>query len=209
MGREVELSCRCGEVHGRASNVGPDTVNRIVCYCSDCQAYAHQLHRADVLDAHGGSDIVQLAPAALSFDRGTDQIRGLRLSEKGLHRFYASCCNTPLGNTVGPALPFVGVVAQTFVVEGDAGAGLDAVVGAPRGRVYGQHAVGTPPAGSTSFDPALIARLVWSMVKWKFRGQGLPNPFFDSQTRQSLFPLVTLSSAERDALRPMCGPRSA
>jgi hypothetical protein len=207
MSREVELSCRCGAVHGRVVDVAPTTVNRIVCYCADCQAYVHQLHRSDVLDAHGGSDIVQLAPAAVSFDRGSEQIRGLRLSEKGLHRFYASCCNTPLANTVGPALPFVGMVAQTFVVEGLGG--LDAVVGEPRGRVYGQHAVGTPPAGSTSINVPLIARLVWSMLKWRVRGQGTPNPFFDSQTRKPLFPIVTLSLAERDALRPLCGPRTA
>ena len=207
MGREIELSCRCGAVHGHVSNVSPSSVNRIVCYCADCQAYIHQLGRLDLLDAHGGSDIVQVAPAAISFDRGQEHIRGLRLSEKGLKRFYAGCCNTPLGNTVGPAVPFVGMAAQLFAV-GDAGA-LDAAVGAPRGRVYGQHAVGTPPPGSTEFPLALIARLVFTMLTWAVRGKGKPNPFFDTRTRQPLYPLLTLSSAEREALRPLCGPRAA
>ena len=206
MSREVELSCRCGAVHGRVKDVAPSSVNRIVCYCRDCQAYMHQLGRSDLLDAHGGSDIVQVAPAAISFDRGTENIRGLRLSGKGLHRFYAGCCNTPLGNTVGPALPFVGLAAQAFAVDAQR---LDAAVGAPRGRVYGQHAVGTPPPGSTAFQPKLIARLVFAMATWAFRGMGKPNPFFDSSTRQALFPLVTLSPSERDALRPLCGPRAA
>jgi len=110
----VELHCRCGQVRGRVTNASPRTVNRIVCYCDDCQAFAHHLGRADLLDAHGGSDIVQVAPASLTFDHGADRIVGLRLSPKGLYRFYASCCKTPLGNTVGPAIPFVGIVAQAF-----------------------------------------------------------------------------------------------
>jgi hypothetical protein len=63
----TELSCRCGTVRGRVAEASPSSVNRIVCYCVDCQAFAHHLRRADVLDAHGGSDIVQVAPARLTF----------------------------------------------------------------------------------------------------------------------------------------------
>jgi hypothetical protein len=206
MTREVELSCRCGAVHGVVTGVAPSSVNRIVCYCADCQAYTHQLHRADLLDAHGGSDIVQVAPATIRIDRGRDQISGLRLSDKGLFRFYASCCNTPLGNTVGPVLPFVGVLRQAFVV--DALGGADAVLGPPRAGVYGKDALGTPPEGSTKFNLLLIVRLVASMLRWRLRGLGLPNPFFDTATRKPHFPVVVLSLGERDSLRPLCGPRA-
>src|SRR5206468_7222015 len=101
----------CGQVRGRVKNAGPRTVNRVVCYCDDCQAFLHHLGRADLLDAHGGSDIVQVAPASLAFHQGTDRIVGLRLAPKGLYRWYASCCNTPVGNAVGPAIPFVGIIA--------------------------------------------------------------------------------------------------
>src|SRR5437016_5861532 len=112
MNEETRLRCSCGEVQGYARNAGPGTVNRIVCYCDDCQAFLHHLGRTYLLDAHGGTDIVQLAPASLVFDRGTDRIIALRLGPKGLYRWYASCCRTPLGNTVGPTIPFVGIVAQ-------------------------------------------------------------------------------------------------
>jgi hypothetical protein len=187
--------------------VAPNNVNRIVCYCADCQAYAHRLHRPDLLDAHGGSDIVQVAPANLRFDRGREQIRGLRLSDRGMFRFYASCCNTPLGNTAGPALPFVGILRQAFAA--DAQAGADSVFGPAKG-VYGKHAIGTPPEGTTKFTPWLVvARMVWCLVSWRFRGLGVPNPFFDSATRQPQFPVLVLSNTERDALRPLCGPRTA
>ena len=96
MTKNATLQCRCGEVRGVVTDVSPNTVNRVVCYCDDCQAFLHHLGRADLLDAHGGSDIVQIAPASLSFVHGKERIVGLRLTPKGLYRWYASCCRTPL-----------------------------------------------------------------------------------------------------------------
>jgi len=66
------------------TSVSPSTVNRAVCYCDDCQAFLHHLGRADLLDAHGGIDIVQVAPARLSFVHGQERIVGLRLTSGGL-----------------------------------------------------------------------------------------------------------------------------
>lgn len=206
MTRDVELSCRCGTVHGVVADVAANTVNRIVCYCADCQAFLHQLHRSDLLDAHGGSDIVQVAPGRVRIDRGADQVRGLRLSDKGMFRFYASCCNTPLGNSAGPKLPFLGIVKQAFAT--DALGGADAVFGPPRFLVYGQHAIGTPPKGSTKLDPMLFVRVFAAMIGWALRGLSGPNPFFDRATRKPRYPVVTLSGSERDSLRPLCGPRA-
>src|SRR5262245_2632062 len=114
MSRTVELRCRCGQVKARVTNASREAVNRVICYCDDCQAYLHHLGRADLLDAHGGTDIVQVAPSSLSFVQGGDLITGTRLGPKGLYRWYASCCKTPFGNTVKPSIPFVGLVAQTF-----------------------------------------------------------------------------------------------
>src|SRR4051812_39818162 len=59
------LGCRCGRVRGTVTRAAPASVNRVICYCDDCQAFAHWLARADLLDAHGGTDIVQLAPASM------------------------------------------------------------------------------------------------------------------------------------------------
>jgi hypothetical protein len=210
MTREVQLSCRCGAVRGVVTGVAPSTINRSVCYCNDCQAAAHQLHRADLLDAHGGSQIVQLAPATMRIVSGHEQIRGLRLTDKGLHRFYASCCNTPVGNTMGLALPFVGVALQAFVLGAPGSAtDADSVFGPSRGASFGHHAIGTPPEGTAKFDPRLIGRLLWCLMKWALKGQRAPNPFFDSTTKKPSFQVDVLSMGERDALRPLCGPRAA
>lgn len=197
---DAELRCRCGQVQGRVSDASARTVNRVVCYCDDCQAFAHRLGRADLLDAHGGSDIIQVAPASLRFDRGAERIVGLRLTPKGLYRWYASCCNTPLGNTVGPALPFVGIVAQAFERSGD--------LGEPVGAILGKYAVGAAPPGSTRLSPRLLGRVIRLLLGWKLGGKTWPHPFFDRATRAPLRPLTVLSPSERDALRPLCGPRA-
>lgn len=196
------LRCRCGQIFGQVQNAAPRTVNRVICYCADCQAFLHHLHRAELLNAHGGTDIIQVAPSALTFQRGREHIAGLRLTEKGLFRFYADCCKTPLGNTLSPRIPFIGLVAQLFA-SGEGGA--DELCGKPIGSVYGKYAVGTPPAGFTKFNPLLLARSLKLVLAWSLRGKSWPHPFFERQTGAPLYPIKVLSRAERDALRPLCG----
>lgn len=153
---EAKLSCRCGEVQGVVTKASPQNVNRVVCYCDDCQAFLHRLGRTDLLNARGGTDIVQVAPASLAFVRGQDRIRGLRLTPKGIHRWYASCCNTPVGNTFSPAVPAIGIVATAF----DHGIQrADDVFGAPSGAIFGRYAVGDAPAGSAGINLSLLLLL--------------------------------------------------
>lgn len=204
MSKNATLHCRCREVGGSVTNVSPNTVNRVLCYCDDCQAFLHHLGRADLLDAHGGTDIVQIAPASLSFVQGKERIVGLRLTPKGLYRWYASCCRTPLGNTVGPAIPFVGIVAQAFESETQK---PDDLFGHPIGAICGKYAVGRAPEGSTGFNPRLMARAIRMVLGWRIRGQTWPHPFFERTPRTPRFPLTILSDGEREGLRPLCGPR--
>lgn len=206
MTRDAELRCRCGEVRGRVKGASPENANHMVCYCEDCQAYLHHLGRADLLDAHGGTDIVQVAPASLLFDAGADRIVGLRLTPKGLYRWYATCCKTPLGNTFSPGLPFVGIVARAF---DDAGNPADAVFGKPVARAYSHRAVGKLPEGTPGMTLRPLLHAVGLILGWWLRGQGWPHPYYDRSTRQPRPPLTVLSRAERDALRSLCGPQAA
>ncbi|WP_300210019.1 DUF6151 family protein [Bradyrhizobium sp.] len=203
MGMDAEFRCRCGEVRGIVTDASPRTANRVVCYCADCQAFAHRLGRADLLDAHGGSDIVQVAPAALSFVQGQDRIVGLRLTPKGLYRWYASCCNTPVGNTLTPAVPFVGVIATAF----DQGAQrADGVFGRPAGAIQGKHAVGQAPPGSTGIKLSLLVSAVVKILGWRVRGKAWPHPFFTRDRDTPVYPVNVLSHEEREGLRAYCGP---
>src|SRR4051812_1256194 len=206
MGKDVGLGCRCGQVVGRVENASPQKVNRVVCYCDDCQAFAHALGRADLLNAQGGTDIVQVAPASLSFVKGQQHIAGLRLSPKGLFRFHTTCCNTPIGNTLTPAIPFVGLVAQVI----DAGPeGLDDAFGGPLGAIFGKFAVGKPPAGSTGTNLSLLLRALTKVLSWRLGGRTWPHPFFKPETREPVYPVTVLTPEQREALRPLCGPKTA
>jgi hypothetical protein len=203
MSKEVEVRCRCGEVRGVVANASPRTVNRVVCYCDDCQAFAHQLGRADLLNAQGGTDVVQVAPAALSFVQGQHRIVGLRLTPKGLFRWHTSCCNTPVGNTLGPTIPFVGIVAQVF----DAGPQRpDQVFGAPIGAILGKYAIGKAPAGSTGINLSVLLPAISKVLGWRLRGRTWPHPFFQPKTREPIYPLTVLPPEQREALRRFCGP---
>jgi hypothetical protein len=201
MGGPIELRCRCGEVRGTITNASPRTVNRVTCYCDDCQAFAHHLGWVDLLNEKGGSDVVQVAPATLHFSQGQDRIAGVRLSPKGLYRWHTTCCNTPVGNTFGPAVPFVGLMARTFDVPH-----VDEVVGPPTGAIQGKFAVGEAPAGSTGFNLSLIFGAIGKVLGWRLTGKTWPHPFFARDTRTPIYPITVISRERRNALRALCGP---
>jgi hypothetical protein len=200
----AEFRCRCGEVRGFVADASPRTVNHVGCYCDDCQAFAHWLGRADLLDAQGLSDIVQVAPATLTFEQGQDRIKGVRLSPKGLYRWYANCCNTPVGNTLRPSVPFVGVTAATF---NHGAQRSDARFGPMTGAIMGKYAIGEAPPGTSGIQPSLLMRAISKVLGWRLRGKAWPHPFFTRGNDAPVYPVQVLTREERDALRPRCGPR--
>ena len=48
MVQTAELRCHCGKVEGHVADAAPKTVNHAICYCDDCQAFAHHLRRLGV-----------------------------------------------------------------------------------------------------------------------------------------------------------------
>ncbi|MGB0440353.1 MAG: DUF6151 family protein, partial [Paracoccaceae bacterium] len=105
-----DLRCQCGQVQWRIA--GHVTGRRLMCYCVDCQAFQHHLGCADRgLDSSGGTDILQTLPEAVTLAQGVDHIAVLRLGPKGLLRWYATCCNTPIANTIAtPKFAFAGMI---------------------------------------------------------------------------------------------------
>ena len=130
----VPLRCDCGAVAGEIT-VSPGAGNHCVCFCDDCQAFAAALGREDVLDAWGGTDIYQTAPARLRITQGQDELRALRLNPKGLVRWYTACCKTPVGNMMAtPRSPFVGVISRFIALDAEA---RDKAVGPVTSHVMG------------------------------------------------------------------------
>jgi hypothetical protein len=104
------LQCLCGTIKGFVGE--PERANRAVCYCRDCQAFAHFLGKSDeILDELGGSEVIQVLPKNVTFIQGTEALACMRLTAKGLLRWYAGCCNTPIGNTLDNfKISFIGLV---------------------------------------------------------------------------------------------------
>lgn len=202
---QLPVPCRCGAVRGTAFDISPSRAIRCVCYCDDCQAFAHYLGGEDLLDALGGSDIVQLLPAQLRITQGAEHLRCMRLSEKGMLRWFTACCRTPVGNTMNSArLPFVGMLAK-FVDPSVDSAALASAAGAPVVYAFGKFAVGGVPSHATRGVPLRWMRRLGAMLLRGFMtGAQRPSVLFDERGAPVSQPDV-LSPSQRDALRQPSG----
>jgi hypothetical protein len=200
-GTELTLRCRCGTVRGVARRVAPSTVNHCFCYCDDCQAFAHFLGRADdVLDAYGGTEITQMSQACVAFTAGADTVAAMRLSAKGMIRWYASCCGTPIGNTMPTsAMPFLGVIKAFVNAPATA-------LGPIRGRGFTKSAKGGRAAVPKDGLPeaVMIARVLAKILLWRLRGDHKRSPLLDAATGKPVVEPRVLGEAEREELRRRC-----
>jgi len=165
----VGLGCSCGAVSARLHVPGQSAGARAVCYCSDCQSAAGFLGVAeDVLDPAGGTDIYQTTPDRLEIVAGARHLAILKLSPKGLMRWHAGCCGTPLFNTL-PRLsqPFLGVVMRREGAEGQADE-LESRLGPVRARVFTASAVGPgAPARDEGFartGAGIMSRMIMAWL---------------------------------------------
>ncbi|MCZ4353327.1 DUF6151 family protein [Roseovarius aestuarii] len=107
-------ACRCGAVRLTIAVPWSGAGGHVMCYCSDCQLAA-RLHEngADVLTPAGGTNIWHTVPNHIGDIAGAGHLSILRLSPRGMFRWHAGCCGTPLINTFpNLALPFAGVVLR-------------------------------------------------------------------------------------------------
>jgi hypothetical protein len=193
------LQCRCGTLRGQISD--PDRVNRVVCYCRDCQAFAYFLGNPQTtLDALGGSDVVQTIPARVTFTQGTDSLACMRLSPRGLLRWYAQCCRTPIGNTVANhRFSFVGLL-HDCLEHGDRS--LDVAFGPVRMWNSEKSARGpvTMPRGSFA---AGLARFAGLVLRARLDGSYRRTPFFVTTTGEPVVIPRILTQSEREGLLPV------
>jgi hypothetical protein len=186
------LQCRCGTIKGWVSD--PASANRAVCYCSDCQAFARFLgQEGETLDAQGGSDIVQTLPKNVTFTQGMDALACMRLTQKGMIRWYAGCCKTPIGNTLeNHKISFIGLLHNCLESPGHP---LANSFGPVRAYVNPQGALGVPKP-KTSGRGAIFRWLVKTILKARLNGDYQHTPFF-KDGKPIAIPRV-ISSAERE-----------
>ena len=178
------IQCKCGTVRGQVEGTGVN--NRLICYCADCRAFARFLGRAaDVLDKQGGTEIVQVALPRLRFSQGLDRIAAVRLSEKGMLRWYASCCKTPIGNTMAdPKVSFVGLIHSSLDR-----AQMSRDFGTTIAIVNTDTALGdTKPTQRGLLG--VIARFIWIVFTTRISGRYKSSQLFSDSGSPKVVPIV-------------------
>lgn len=191
---ELTLGCQCGKVTGAIKCTPQGSINHISCYCKDCQAFARHLNaEAITLDEHRGTAIIQTSPATVNISSGTEHLNCLKLSPKGITRWYAGCCNTPIANTMSNGkMPFSGVI-RSFVKTDN----VEQIAGPVEYKVFASL---SPEANGHNKAPlGLIAKIVVNMLRWKLRGDHKNSPFFSGETGKPVREPKILSLQERNA----------
>ena len=178
MSQTATLSCACGLVTGRVNNLTPKSTAHLYCHCKDCQAFAIYLGKQEqVLDANGGTEICQTSCANLTIETGVDHLRPLRLSPSGLMRWHATCCNTPLFNTMAkPGMPFIGLFVTALCADR-----LTDMIGPVRGRGFLKYATGDVSRikAEELKMPSYILSFARMMLSARLRGDNKRSPVFD------------------------------
>lgn len=193
------IRCRCGTLTGYVSH--PGRARRGVCYCRDCQTYANFLNRkGGILDDMGGTDVVATLQKHVSLTRGIEALACVSLTRNGLLRWYAGCCDTPIGNTTRDfRLSYIGLVHTCLH---DASGSMDSVFGPVRMRVNTKSAKGRvqpTPFGTL----AAVLGLSSSLIRARLDGSYRRTPFFDPvQGAPVVSPrILTASERERAMMR--------
>jgi hypothetical protein len=191
------LRCECGVVEGYVAS--PDIAARAVCYCKDCQAFARFLGASErILNTRGGTDIIATLPRHVHFAKGAEQLRCMRLSDKGLLRWYAACCRTPIGNTPrDPRLSYVGLVRSCLPGSSSE---IDDVFGPSRMSLNTASANGQVSPTRIANLQGLL-KIMRNVLGARLSGAFRDNPFFRSVSGEPISMPETLQPHERSALR--------
>ena len=205
MSINLPLRCSCGTVQGVVSGVSAKVGTRVVCYCDDCQAFAHYLGRPEsVLDEHGGTSVFQVSPARMAFNTGAEHLACVDLTGKGVIRWYTNCCRSAVGNTMSSsALPFVGMI-QTIVDLEAAGTTAEEAYGPRTANVHLKFArQGALPLDVQAAPVvAILLRFFSKVIGWRLQGAHRKSPFFDPQTGKPIVEPIVLGKDERKKLYP-------
>ena len=188
------LQCQCGTLKGYVSP--PAMASRGVCYCKDCQAFAHFLDRPgdSVLNQLGGTEIVATLPKHVHFTQGLEALVCMSLSDHGLLRWYTSCCNTPIGNTPRDhKTSYVGLIHSCLAKRGPS---LQESFGPVRMVLQTESAKG--PVKSTPMSNVVtLVKIMTSVIATRISGKYKRNPFFVENSGTPIKQPRVLTKAER------------
>ncbi|WP_319824353.1 DUF6151 family protein [Thalassovita sp.] len=187
--------CKCGSVRLELDPAGVSAATRLRCYCHDCQSASR--HLGHDLPAHGGTDLVHTTPDRLTIVSGQENLAILRLGPRGLCRWYAKCCGTPMFSVLPkPGRPFLGLSVHDWET-GKA----DQVVGPVWGHAFTASAPkgGGAPARDAHFAGVGL-KIVTRMLGAYLTGRTGQNPLLTPAGDWFVTPTV-LTREQRAAAR--------
>ena len=195
----MTIQCECGQFKAELMAFPQNTPGRLVCYCDDCQTYLHHIGRADLLDQNGGTEVIPAYPQDMKITQGKENLKCVRLSPKGMFRFFTACCRTPIGNTRANS-PWIGLFRRVYTAHEPSQ--LDRVFKSVKSRVFGRFAKGTAPTGTpATFNFSAMLSVAPFLLQGTLFKKFKPSPFF---LEDGMTPVVTayvLSLEERQAAR--------
>lgn len=184
---KLQLVCSCGTVRGTTTDMNAKTGTRIMCCCHDCQSFAQFLEKEDtVLDNYGATEIFQIPVSYVKITQGNEQIACVRLSQKGMYRWYAQCCNTPIGNTMKAGVPFIGLIHSFMDNESI----KDAELSENLGYLQTKFARKTVPLDQQASQFGVMSKIVFNLMKWKIKGLDKPSAFFEDNGQPIVKPKI-------------------
>ncbi|MGK0367846.1 MAG: hypothetical protein ACI9QD_000985 [Thermoproteota archaeon] len=202
MNNTIPLKCNCGKVQGIAKEISPKTGNHIVCMCDDCQAFAHYLDKGnEVLDENGGSHLFQITPRQIAITSGREHLRCMKMSPKGLKRWYTECCKMPIANTLGFKISFVGFFVD-FIDFKSANTTKGELLGPVICSGMSKFGKGKLPDNShEKFPLHLMFKMAKTIFFGSFTKSYLPNTFFNKDTGLAMTEELVISKKQRMLLK--------
>lgn len=193
----LTFACSCGATEWQVARpeTGTETGTHLVCYCADCQTFPRHLG-ADILTECGGTALLQVAPAQVTFTKGAGNLALLKLSPKGLSRWYTGCCKTPVANTLASAkLPFVSLMTAAHL--GDA-----AALGPVRAHVNTVYARGPGKPAKDRGLGRIMVDFARRLLTERLSGRWKDTPFFAPPDWAPVAAPEVLSREDRNKARP-------
>lgn len=205
MTSSLTLSCQCGKLNGELRSYPEGSCKQVVCYCRDCRAFIRHLECTKLLNSNGGVELYQISPARVHFSSGLEQLGCLRLAPGGALRWYAVCCETPIGTTLKSRY-FCFISLNKAIISDEYDADAELRIGRKsqlaQHHVFGKYALGDTAGRNISQGVPLSLMLsgLFSMIRRLIRGDHRSNHFFSASTEKTRVDPVVLSVDVRQAL---------
>eukprot|EP00035_Acanthoeca_spectabilis_P025725 m.459614 g.459614 ORF g.459614 m.459614 type:complete len:235 (-) comp21791_c0_seq1:161-865(-) len=186
--RRASGRCTCGKVTIEAVVPASSHVFEqptIHCACRDCVDFARWVANRSasatsfVDETSDSVNKIQFFRTDITITSGKEEVRACKLNAKAhLYRYYAACCNTPLG--LSPELQAIPMVAMYRNLFDKADR---AVFPEPRNILFFPKTKkgSKPPPGATPrngmFVPSLMGPIIGRLLLGMILGKGQPDPF--------------------------------